>query len=360
LVSLLHRSSFQDYLDSQENILQCYLGGASRNDLLLGVPYEASHFGSIISSIRCWSCGCNRPIDRGRFADCERKFGRFGEINKSYEVECAGTCHHRGDRYWSARCLRGAVHQGRSKGAIEWAGLRLRPRDVSMAQACGLGSHQEGGKCSETWSKTSQEVDKEKQEVSAHICCPSDDAGDRSSFQRSQFRSRWRPHRTHARLRIMSTEKRPKAGERRPDEVVGAISELIRAEHRHAAHLGLAMELPAADTLALYHLANEPLTASDLGDRLGLTSGSVTALINRLIARQLAHRKRSETDGRVVFVELTTSGRQESWTALSSFVLSVERAAQELTAQEREIVITFVQNLVAMINVDTERQKIRG
>jgi DNA-binding MarR family transcriptional regulator len=63
--------------------------------------------------------------------------------------------------------------------------------------------------------------------------------------------------------------------------VVGAVSQLIRSEHRHAAYLGLAMDLSPADTLALYHLANEPLLASALAERLGLTSGSVTALIDR-------------------------------------------------------------------------------
>ncbi len=137
--------------------------------------------------------------------------------------------------------------------------------------------------------------------------------------------------------------------------VVGAVSALIRAEHRHAAFLAQAMELPAADTLALYHLANEPLSASALGDRLGLTSGSVTALIDRLVLKEMARRTHHPTDRRVVLVELTELAHSESWQLLQHFIGDVTRASEKLSDSERVTVNRFLANLTASIDEDTKR-----
>jgi DNA-binding MarR family transcriptional regulator len=139
--------------------------------------------------------------------------------------------------------------------------------------------------------------------------------------------------------------------------VIGALSAVIRAEHRHAAYVGMALSLPAADTLALYHLANEPLTASQLGERLALTSGSVTALVDRLTKRKFVKRTRSEADRRVVFIELTKTGHATSWQALNGFILAVEAASAALTKTERVTVEKFLLRLGEIIDSDTDRQK---
>jgi DNA-binding MarR family transcriptional regulator len=141
--------------------------------------------------------------------------------------------------------------------------------------------------------------------------------------------------------------------------VVGAISALIRSEHRHAAHLARTMELPAADMLALYHLANEPLSATVLGDRLGLTSGSVTALVDRLIARKLAKRRPHETDRRVVLIEMTKTGHTESWEQLQFFVRGTTHLCEQLKPSERRTVEHFLQSLVSLVDGDTDRMQQR-
>jgi DNA-binding MarR family transcriptional regulator len=137
--------------------------------------------------------------------------------------------------------------------------------------------------------------------------------------------------------------------------VVGAVSALIRAEHRHAAFLAQAMGLPAADTLALYHLANEPLSASALGDRLGLTSGSITTLVDRLVARKLARRRPHPTDRRGVLVELTKTGHGSSWKLLQFFIGDVVTAAMELPTNDQVVVQRFLARLTAAIDADTAR-----
>jgi DNA-binding MarR family transcriptional regulator len=140
-------------------------------------------------------------------------------------------------------------------------------------------------------------------------------------------------------------------------QLVGLVSELIRAEHRHAAFLAQHQELPSADTLALYHLADRPLKSSELGDRLGLTAGSVTALVDRLIARNLVRRRPHERDRRVVLVEMTESGRAETWDALQHFIGDVIAMSQARPAKEGAVIANFLRELIDVVDRDTERLK---
>jgi DNA-binding MarR family transcriptional regulator len=143
------------------------------------------------------------------------------------------------------------------------------------------------------------------------------------------------------------------------DRLVGLISALIRAEHRHAAYFARRLRLPTADTLALYHLANEPLRSRDLADRLGLTAGSVTSLVDRLEARKLARRIPHDTDRRVVLIELTKKGHAETWTVLQHFIGDVVRIAAARSASESRVVGRFLDELIAAVDTDTRRLRAR-
>jgi DNA-binding MarR family transcriptional regulator len=139
--------------------------------------------------------------------------------------------------------------------------------------------------------------------------------------------------------------------------LVGLTSALIRSEHRHAAFFAHRLNLPAADSLALFHLANEPLRSSELADRLGLTPGSVTSLVDRLIARNLARRIPHESDRRVVLVEMTEAGHAESWEALQHFITTVVRISARRSPEESTIIGKFLTELITAIDTDTERHK---
>jgi DNA-binding MarR family transcriptional regulator len=139
------------------------------------------------------------------------------------------------------------------------------------------------------------------------------------------------------------------------DQVVGLISALIRAEHRHAAHLAHQLDLPTTDTLALYHLANEPLRSLHLADRLGLTGGSVTALVDRLEARGLARRTTLATDRRVVLIELTRAGHDQTWQVLQHFIGDVIQICAARSARESKVIAGFLTDLITAIDTDTQR-----
>jgi DNA-binding MarR family transcriptional regulator len=140
-----------------------------------------------------------------------------------------------------------------------------------------------------------------------------------------------------------------------PDRLVGTISALIRSEHRHAAFVARTMDLPLTDTLALYHLANEPLSAKELGECLNLTSGSMTALVDRLVERKIARRLPHPTDRRIVLIELTKTGHAQSWKVMQHFVGRVVGLSVELPPTDRNAVANFLQQLVEVVDTDTER-----
>jgi DNA-binding MarR family transcriptional regulator len=144
-------------------------------------------------------------------------------------------------------------------------------------------------------------------------------------------------------------------GKYQSGDVVGALSGVIRAEHRHAAYLGPAMNLGLTEVLALYHLANEPLTAGALRDRVGLSTGSVTALVDRLIEHDLVRRTPHPTDRRAIVIELTPTGHGRTFAMLQHFIVDVEQMCAELNDTERAVIVPFLQRLSSIIDADTSR-----
>ncbi|PEL10528.1 MarR family winged helix-turn-helix transcriptional regulator [Bacillus sp. AFS017336] len=55
---------------------------------------------------------------------------------------------------------------------------------------------------------------------------------------------------------------------------------------------------------------NQKLSASDLGKQMGLSSGSITTAVNKLVSNHLITRKRDIRDRRVTWLELTDEGKQ--------------------------------------------------
>jgi MarR family 2-MHQ and catechol resistance regulon transcriptional repressor len=55
---------------------------------------------------------------------------------------------------------------------------------------------------------------------------------------------------------------------------------------------------------------NQKITASELGRQIGLSSGSITTAVNKLVNNQLISRKRDSRDRRVTWLELTDEGKQ--------------------------------------------------
>ena len=85
---------------------------------------------------------------------------------------------------------------------------------------------------------------------------------------------------------------------------------------------------------ALYHLG--PLSLGDLADKLLVTGGNVTFVMDRLEAQGLVARYRSETDRRVVLARLTNSGRDLVARVFPEHAEYIEQLCRHLSPAEQD------------------------
>jgi DNA-binding MarR family transcriptional regulator len=88
------------------------------------------------------------------------------------------------------------------------------------------------------------------------------------------------------------------------------------------------------------------LTPGELGTLLSLTSGSVTALIDRLERLGWASRNRHPADRRKVVVTLTQNAWQIGQNELKPYLEAVDAAARQLSNDERAMVVGFLEDLI--------------
>jgi len=88
-----------------------------------------------------------------------------------------------------------------------------------------------------------------------------------------------------------------------------------------------------------------PMPVNAIGQRVYLTSGSITAAVDRLEARELVQRCNEPADRRTRVVHLTESGRRLIETAFSGHAAAMEAAAAGLSQSERAQAIELLKKL---------------
>ena len=118
-----------------------------------------------------------------------------------------------------------------------------------------------------------------------------------------------------------------------------------------SARLGLS----AAELLALAHLSLDgPLGPTDLTRRLHMTTGAMTAMLDRLAERDYVVREPHETDRRRISVRLTTSGRDRIFTQVHGMAASVVAASRRLDAEQRRIVGDYIEEIAGVVSAPVE------
>jgi DNA-binding MarR family transcriptional regulator len=97
-----------------------------------------------------------------------------------------------------------------------------------------------------------------------------------------------------------------------------------------------------------------PLTAGDLVEHTGLTSPSVTALIDRLEARGFVRRVRDASDRRKVIIELVPEGVAELSAAYNDFGASTEGLWNTYSTQELEVILDFLRRASATLRAHAD------
>ena len=88
------------------------------------------------------------------------------------------------------------------------------------------------------------------------------------------------------------------------------------------------------------------LTPSELGALLTLTSGAVTALIDRLEKLGWASRHRHPSDRRKVIVALTQHAWQIGQVDLQPYHDAIDASARQLRKDDRAVVVAFLEALI--------------
>lgn len=108
--------------------------------------------------------------------------------------------------------------------------------------------------------------------------------------------------------------------------------------------------LSAAELLALAHLSLEgPLGPTDLTRRLHMTTGAMTAMLDRLAERDYVIREPHETDRRRIVVHLTSSGRDRIFTQVHGMAESVVAASRRLDAGQLRTVSAYVEEIAGVV-----------
>lgn len=105
---------------------------------------------------------------------------------------------------------------------------------------------------------------------------------------------------------------------------------------------------------ALYHLG--PLSLGDLADKLLVTGGNVTYVMDRLEDMGLVYRQRSPSDRRVVRAHLTPEGRDRIASVFAGHATYIHDVASHLDRNEQETLRHLLKKLgIAIRDSDPKR-----
>ncbi len=113
---------------------------------------------------------------------------------------------------------------------------------------------------------------------------------------------------------------------------------------RMRAALANAAGISATDLDALEHLeADGPLNQRQLGDRLALTSGAITMLVDRLEQAGWVRRGPHPSDRRYVLVELSPDALERAPAGLTAYHGRIRTLASAVPARHHEVIRSFLQ-----------------
>lgn len=142
---------------------------------------------------------------------------------------------------------------------------------------------------------------------------------------------------------------------RRSDELLAATRRLYEAVYRFDSWAASELGLHVTDLRCVNALENGPLTAGEIGGRLALTSGSVTALINRLVRAGFVERIEDAHDRRRAKIALTSKFRANADRVYSCLGRAISAEFAQCSPAESLAAINTIEKLEAGFSVTLHR-----
>lgn len=121
-----------------------------------------------------------------------------------------------------------------------------------------------------------------------------------------------------------------------------AAKSIESVDHASIAETGLQLSEFAIMEVLLH---KGPLPINTIGQKVLLTSGSMTAAVNRLENKGYVTRKRDKADGRCFQIHLTENGQRLIEQAYSRHMENLEKVASVLTGQERDELVRLLKKV---------------
>lgn len=145
-----------------------------------------------------------------------------------------------------------------------------------------------------------------------------------------------------------------------PNDLVWASRRLSIASMSVTAAMSHAVGINPPELLALAHLDHDGRVGpSELARRLQLTTGAVTALVDRLEESGHLERAAHPTDRRRVLLRRTARAEREVAEEVGPMVLAILELAESLSDDERQVVGEFLDKLAAVMEGMAEAERWR-
>lgn len=122
--------------------------------------------------------------------------------------------------------------------------------------------------------------------------------------------------------------------------------------------VGRRLGLGPADLRCLDWLVDGPKTAGQLSFATGLKPAATTALIDRLEKRGYVRRTRSDSNRRIVLVEMTDKGQRDTWAAYGPLVQAGMPLLGELSTEQLEFMADYLVRITEL--TDEFRERLAG
>jgi DNA-binding MarR family transcriptional regulator len=110
------------------------------------------------------------------------------------------------------------------------------------------------------------------------------------------------------------------------------------------------LELKATDYRCLLFLVEGPKTAGELAEMLGLTTGSITAVIGRLEKRSFLRRGNDTADRRKVIVETIPDNLAPLYGGLAAFVSEMRQLEARYDAEQLAVINDYMNRVANLLH----------
>jgi DNA-binding MarR family transcriptional regulator len=133
------------------------------------------------------------------------------------------------------------------------------------------------------------------------------------------------------------------------------VYELLMAAGWTQSRWRIELELSAYELQAVLQVLQRSMTVGELGHRLSLSSGAMTALVDRLVERELLERVPHPRDRRKVVLQPTAMATQRVWNLVAPISRSIDDVASTLSPEHSRLVSNIVEQVIRVYKDEAQR-----